>query len=399
MTFSLFSETFRQNPYKVYKELQSHHPVYWYSLSDKQGFWIVSRFKDIEFVLKSKEFVRSDKTSKDKGDLVNSHEPVSINNVKHKWIVYKDPPEHTKIRNILSQVMTSYSFDNQKDIIEKETIKITSTLKNKFDVISDYAYPLIISIITKILGLPIEPLPLYIEFIQKMTESMDLKGRANNERETIVITNKVLKVIKKSIEQRSHTPKDDLISKLIAATYKKERLTEDDILYNCIFLLGAGSETTVSLIGNSIYTLLKHQDQFDVLRSNINQINNTVEEILRFESPVQFTFRIANQSLKMHGISIKKGEILALALGAANRDPEQFMNPDQFDINRADNNHLAFGSGIHYCLGANLGRLEAAVAIQNIIGKYPELKLIKKKSEWLPLVFIRCLKSLPVIAN
>jgi cytochrome P450 len=198
------------------------------------------------------------------------------------------------------------------------------------------------------------------------------------------------------ILQRRQSPRDDLLSLLIAAEDQGDRLSEGELLVTCILLFVAGHETTVNLIGNGLLALLNHPDQLAKLRADRTLLPSAVEELLRYDSPVQRTGRITNTDVKLDGRRIPKGSLVITALGAANRDPVHFPDPDRLDIRRRDNRHIAFGFGIHFCLGAPLARLEGQIAIGTLLRRMPELRLAPSTLEWRESSTLRGLKRLPV---
>jgi cytochrome P450 len=198
------------------------------------------------------------------------------------------------------------------------------------------------------------------------------------------------------ITQLRKNPQGNLLDALIAAEERGDRLSEDELLANCILLFGAGHETTVNLIGNGMLALLRHPDQFARLHATPDLIDSAVEECLRYDSPVQMTGREVKEDLEIAGRRIQAGERVFTLIGAANRDPAQFPDPDRFDITRADNRHVAFGHGIHFCLGASLARLEAQLAIGTMVQRLPHLQLQTQTPQWRDAFTLRGLQTLPV---
>jgi pimeloyl-[acyl-carrier protein] synthase len=198
------------------------------------------------------------------------------------------------------------------------------------------------------------------------------------------------------IPERRQTPRDDLLSLLIAAEEQGDRLSEGELLITCILLFVAGHETTVNLIGNGLLALLNHPDELAKLRADLTLLPGAVEELLRYDSPVQRTARITNTDVELDGRKIAKGSLVVTAIGAANRDPAHFPDPDRLDITRRDNRHIAFGFGIHFCLGAPLARLEGQIAIDTLLRRMPGLRLVTSAPEWRESSTLRGLKRLPV---
>jgi cytochrome P450 len=194
--------------------------------------------------------------------------------------------------------------------------------------------------------------------------------------------------------RRRAAPQDDLLGALLAVEEQGDALTEEELLANAILLLAAGHETTTNLIGNGTYALLRHPDQLQLLRRVPELIGSAISELLRYDSPVQWTGRVALEELEIDGVRVPAGQTLALGLGAANRDPAQFPDPDRLDLRRTDNAHLAFSQGIHYCLGAALARLEGEIALRTLLARYPELRLVDARPQWQENFTLRGMKSL-----
>ncbi len=202
---------------------------------------------------------------------------------------------------------------------------------------------------------------------------------------------------KSLIAQRQKSPQQDLLSALITVKEEDNKLSEEEIISVCMLLFFAGEETTVNLISNGMLALLRHPQQMQQLKTQPTLIQSAVEEMLRYDSPIQIITRVATEDVDIDGITIRFGEKVLVILGAANRDPAQFPDPDRFDITRTNNSHLAFVDGIHYCLGAVLARIEAEIAINTLVQQLPDLKLSQDKLEWRNKVGSRRLKALPVI--
>jgi pimeloyl-[acyl-carrier protein] synthase len=199
------------------------------------------------------------------------------------------------------------------------------------------------------------------------------------------------------IQQYRKHPKDNLLSDLVIAQEQENSLDNDELIANCILLLAAGHETTTNLIGNAMLTLFKHPDQLQLLHENPALIASAIEEVLRFESPAQYTVRLANEDMELGGTTIKKGQAIILLLGAANRDPERFDNPECFDIQRTDNKHIAFGYAAHFCVGAPLARQEGQIAVMTMLERLPNLRLESADVIWRENKNLRGLAALPLV--
>ncbi len=207
---------------------------------------------------------------------------------------------------------------------------------------------------------------------------------------------RILGYLREVIAQRRRDPGDDLLSAMIQAQEDRDALNDEELLANSNLLLVAGHETTTNLIGNGLLALLRHPDQLERLRADPELLDCAVEELLRYDAPVQATVRVATEDVELGGEQIEAGAIVACAIGAANRDPEAFPEPDDLDVARADNHHLSLGFGAHFCLGAPLARLEARVAFEALLERFPELSLAETDLRWRPNLFLRGLVELPL---
>jgi len=267
------------------------------------------------------------------------------------------------------------------------------------DLIEDLAYPLPVTVICEMLGVPTTDRAVFKEWSTAIARSLDAAILpADSEaiprgRDARVALGEYFSAL---IAARRKNPQDDLLSGLIAAEAEGNKLTESELLSTCMLLLIAGHETTVNLIGNGMLALLQHADQMQALRENPALTQTAVEELLRFDAPVQRTGRLASTEVRIGERQIPKGSTVVAVIGAANRDPAHFTDPDHLNIARTDNRHIAFGFGIHFCLGAPLARVEGQIAIGTLVQRMPNLALVSDTPEWRESSLLRGLKTLPV---
>lgn len=395
--FNPFHPEFRRDPYPLYHRLRAEEPVHW----DPMGYWYLTRYADVAAALRDSRFSVDyrnwakhearfrGKTTGETSPLVDSHS---------KWLLFSDPPAHTRVRRIVASAFTADAAEKMRGRIAAIVDKLLDRVPDAqaTEIIGDLAYPLPIMVISELLGVPDEDRetikPLCEALIPSLSPFMpqDSVERASA---AVVAFNAYLRDLAAA---RRAAPRDDLISEFVVAHDRDERLSEDELLALCVSLYLAGHETTIQLIGNGILTLLRHPDQLDRLREDRSLVRRAVEEMLRFESPVQITCRTALEDVEIGGQTIRKGEMATLSLGAANRDPERFPDPDRFDVGRHPNPHFGFGVGIHHCLGASLARVEAQVVLAALLGRYSRWELLTDSPEWLPRLLIRGLKELPV---
>ncbi|MET3576731.1 cytochrome P450 [Bhargavaea ullalensis] len=307
-------------------------------------------------------------------------------------------PEHKRLRNLVSSAFTPKMINGMRDRIQEIADELLDEMegKERVDLIDEFAFPLPIIVICEILGIPAEDRDNFRIWSNAMIEGSggDYAGDIGQHMQAFV------EYLGKRFAMLREHPADDLISRLIIAEEEGDRLTEQELYGVVSLLIIAGHETTVNLISNGVMTLLQHPDQLKLLKEQPDLIKKAVEEILRFEGPVEFsTSRWAGEDLEFKGQLMKKGDLVIIILNSADHDPEKFDDPEVFDITRKKSVHLAFGFGIHTCLGAPLARLEGEIAISSFFNRFPESRLgtAPDELEWRPGMIVRGVKELPVI--
>jgi cytochrome P450 len=376
--YNLLSPEAIANPYPIYHRLRSEAPVYWSNLLG--GAWLLTRYADCASATRDPRLVEV--------------------YGKALWMLGLDLPEHNKFRALVHKAFTSRVVEGMRLHIQIVVDELVDTVKDagRMDVIRDLAYPLPATVIAEMLGV----LPQDRDHFKKWSD--DLAAFLGDGDVTTDITQRtersVLELadyLRNVVRQRRQKPQEDLITNLIAVEERGEVLSEEELLGICVFLIFAGHETTTNLIGNGLLALLRHPDQLQKLKHDPSSIATAVEELLRYDSPVQWSSRIVEENFELHGKQIRKRQRVLLVWGAANRDPAQFPNPDRLDINRQPNPHLAFGGGSHFCVGAALARIEGQIAINTILRRLPTLQLETETLQWLAHSAFKGLKSLPVI--
>ncbi|MBD1379540.1 cytochrome P450 [Metabacillus arenae] len=392
--FSLTSPEFLRNPYPYYDKLRSIHPVYWVN-SLKYPGWYVTGYEEAIAILKDTRFknrIPLPQTS-------NKYE--NLKNLQNDMMLFKNQLDHKRLRMLVSKVFTPRIVEGYRPYINETVNDLLNQVKDKkkMDVVSDYAFPLASLIIAEILGVPAEERFQFREWTASLIQTIDFtrtrKALANGNETTI----KLLDYFRELIKKRKHNPQDDLISMLIKEEQHGGKLTDEELLATCILLVIAGHETTVNLISNSMFALLNQPQQLMKLKKNPALIEMAVEEFLRYESPTQMTARIASEDINMNSATIKKDEQVYILLGAANRDPKKFFNANELDITRNPNPHLAFGYGVHFCLGSLLARIEAQIAIHTLLERMPNLQIASSELQWRKLIGFRSLLELPLTFN
>jgi cytochrome P450 len=316
------------------------------------------------------------------------------------WLIFMDAPEHTRLRKLLNKGFSPAAIEGLRPQVEVIVDGMLKPLRrgSEVDLMSEFANPMPVRIISEMLGVPQEQHDTFINWSRAIAAFRGSPDRtvehARAAQDALIA---MTDFFRKTVAERRRNKGSDLISLLIDIEEEGEVLTEEELYAQCIALLFAGHETTRNLIGNGMYTLLKHPQQLVELREKPEMIRTAVEEILRFESPVQFTARVLKEDLEVCGQRIPKKWTILCMLGAANRDPKQFKEPNQLDLKRLNNQHLAFSAGPHFCIGSQLARLEGQVALLNLVQRFPEMRLAGSRPEWAPTFGLRGLKSLAVI--
>lgn len=396
---ALVSDAFVADPYPTYARLRTEAPVYY---SHRVGAWLISRYEDISATLMDPKRLSSrgrfGGVLRHLTDVERKHvEPMT----RHFSIglIASDPPDHTRLRHVINRKFTPRVLDELRPRIEAlvDAFLTAAMRERQFDLLASFAYPLPATVIAELLGAPPEARDRFKHWSDGIL-SFQGTGQASfalldNAQRCLLDMRAFLE---EQVERKRVEPGDDLLSLLVSASDEEERLTVQELLTLCVTLLTAGHETTTNLIASGTLTLLRHPDQLERLRVEPDLMPTAIEELLRYESPLQRNPRRVAADFDLRGQTLREGDFVLQVLGSANRDPEQFREPDQFDIARKPNRHLAFGHGIHFCLGAPLARLEAGIAFREIITRMPTLRLASDEVQWMRHGLIRGLTSLPV---
>jgi cytochrome P450 len=353
---NLFSDEMRRDPFPVYDQMRRHSPVQHVPALD---LWMVFDYDGVKRVLSDNEaFSSSMFTAK---------------RANPEWFIFFDPPRHTKLRALITKAFTPRVVANLEPRIREISRELLDQTieRGEMDLAADFSIPLPMMVIAQMLGIPAADWPQFRRWGDSiLTLSYTISGgpqATQASADYFTVTAEMKAYLTNLIEQRRADPKDDLLTKLVAAEVDGERLTEQEILGFFQLLLVAGTETTTNLLSNAILCLLEHPDQLARLRAAPDLLPTAIEEVLRYSSPVQWMFRGTRRDVELGGYKIPAGKLVLPVIGSANRDPQQFAEPARFDITRDPNPHIAFGHGIHYCLGAPLSRLEARIALPDLL--------------------------------
>jgi len=380
---------YRADPYPLYDWVRENQPIH----RAADGNWVLVRYADASAVLRDSRFSNNPEWLGP--DAVNAS---SVRVVGSRVMMFLDPPDHTRLRSLVSKAFTPKvveSLHPRVQAIVDESLDAVAG-KGEMDVLADLAYPLPTTVICELLGIPLADRELFKDWSADASRLLD--GYVDDDAQVrgMAATMHLGQYFTDLIEQRRADPRDDLLTAMIAAEEDGAKLTHEELLTTAILLLLAGFETTMNLVGNGMFMLLRHPDELVRLRDDPSLDRTAIEELLRFEGPVHITARIATTDIEVGGQPIRKGEQIAVSIAAANRDPDQFPEPNRLDVGRTDNRHLAFAAGAHFCLGASLARLEARAAITTLIRRFPDIHLLAEEPEWRDHFVVRGLKELRV---
>ena len=396
----IFSDEILQDPYPTYTRLLEEGPLHYVDVGSKWAVWSVFSHAECSSIAKDP------RCSAKRAQQMLLPLPLSrqaefseLARMFSLWLIFMDPPEHTRLRKLLNKGFSPSAIDALHPQIQAIVDRMLEPLKPgaEVDLLHQFANPMPVGVISEMMGVPEA---LHGTFVDWSRAIAVFRGSPNRTVEQARAAQDAMLQLtdyfRKTVAARKRQRGDDLISLLIDIEEEGEVLTEEELYAQCIALIFAGHETTRNLIGNGMYTLLQHPEQMAELRENPDLIRSAVEELLRYESPVQFTARVLKEDIEICGQRIPKKWSILCMLGAANRDPKRFKDPNRLDLKRLNNQHLAFSAGPHACIGSHLARLEGQIAILKLVQRFPNMKLTGPRPEWASTFGFRGLKSLPV---
>ncbi|HEX6676678.1 MAG TPA: cytochrome P450 [Actinomycetes bacterium] len=395
LAFNPFLPEVHEDPYPLYARLRSEDPVH----RSEIGFWVLTRHADVLALLRdprtsrdprSSERVELLRASVEVGQLLDEEEAAPS-------MLFVDPPDHTRLRTLVNKAFTPAAVERLRSRVEEIVDGLLDRVAGAgaMDVVEDLAYPLPVTVICEMFGVPEADWDRFRTWSRGLVRLLDPLVAEDAFEQALEARRGLRGYLRELIAERRAHPADDLLTALIAAEDQGQALSEPELVSMCVLLLVAGHETTVNLIANGTIALLRHPRALARLKADPSLAGGAVEELLRYDSPVQFTSRHALADFEIDGRPVRTGETVVGVLGAANRDPAQFADPDELDLARKPNRHVAFGGGIHFCLGAPLARVEAATAIPAMLERCPNIELagtpVRRDT-----VTLRGLSSLPV---
>ena len=388
--YNPFLPEFRADPYPSYRRLQAKHRVYTNRLL--AGTCLLPRYDDIVAVLGDARF-SVDRPSADIFQRLNPFRGLSPQFVDaiNSALLMLDPPAHTRLRRLVNKAFTPRVVEALRGRVQALVDELLDAVaaRREMELIHDFAYPLPVTVIAELLGIPPHDRAQFKTWSDTLAVLLDPLQATDGLKPTEAAYAAITEYMRPIFAERRATPRDDLISALVGVEEQGQGLTETELLSLTMLILGAGHETTTNLIANSVLALLAHPAERRRLQDDPSLIGSAVEELLRYDSPVQTTDRVACVDCEIAGTRIPRGAVVGLLLGAANRDPARFPDPDRLDITRTDNHHLSFGHGAHFCLGAALARIEAQIAIVTLLRRFPDLDGERAPREWKRSVVLR----------
>ena len=388
---NFLTPSYFNSPYSAYKYMHESAPVFW---SKKVNAWIVSPFLEVEEGLHGEQLIAKGRIAAAASHFTPAEReqyPVSQWTL-NRYMNFQDPPDHTRFRRLISKSFTPRSISALEPKIEALVSRLLDevTKKETFNLVDDFSFQLPSLVICELLGMPIEKqedLKRWADGLAGFIASAQVTTEKAKFAETVAL--EAQEYLKELFEEIRKNPGENLLSRVLTAPPEDDKLTDQELAALTVNLFFAGFETTEGLISNMVRALSDNPDQLALLRNNPELIDPAVEETLRFDSSIQKQSRIAGEDIDIHGLKIKKGDYVHFMIGAANRDPLRFSNPERFDITRRDAGNVSFGHGIHFCIGAPLARLEARIAIRQLIERMPQIKVIEPLPRYAELFAVR----------
>jgi cytochrome P450 len=373
--------------------LRESDQPFWLPHEDRtgtEGIWLFTRFRDVSAILRNTRSISKD---------VSRRVPAARQTPFDRMLLNMDPPEHTRLRALLAPQFSVRRIADLEADIEKAVEQLLTVIAadGEADFMADFATRLPILVIAGIIGVPSQDMPLLKGWTDDLLTGLDSARATSDERNKVgaslgAMTDYLARLIGKS----GHA-EETVVGQLTRLQRERGEPSREELLGMCILLVLAGHETTVNLLGNGLLALLSNPRQLALLSENPGLVPGAIDEMLRYESPLQRgTFRITSESCTIGNCTLEQGQQVSAVIGAANRDPEQFPSPDVFDVRRSPNQHLAFGAGVHKCLGERLARLEAKIAFERLLERFPRLQLVDSEPDWQDKTLLRGLKALRV---
>ena len=396
--YDLLGSEFLADPYPLYARLRADDPVYW---SEAHGYWLVSRYADVHAAARDPRLSSNGlATLMSRLPAETRAEFAPLRAILADRMLLTDSPRHNRLRGLMHKAFTPRRMELMRLTVQAVLDGLLDEVEQRgaFDMIADVADPLPSRMITMMLGIPAEDRDRFKTWTDAIYLFMGLSNVPILDRACAAThaAQELTDYLQRELAGVRRSPRDDLLSDLVAAEEQGDALTESELISNVVGVLNAGHETTTNLIGNGVFTLLQSPGNWQMLKDDRDLVPRAVEEILRYESPIQMVARLTTEDFEIHGVTLARAQPVALLLGSANRDPEHFPGADTFDIRREENRHVAFGHGPHFCIGGALARVVGQVVFGTLPRRFPGLGLATQRPEWRPYPLFRGLSRLPV---
>lgn len=390
----LFTPEVRANPFPLYRQLLAEDPVH----DTGFGLWLVSSYELCRSALRDPRFSAEFRTMADyEATMVAVGRNTPVQDLMERLMLFRDPPDHTRLRGLVQRAFSPRMIEAFRTRVAEVCEGLLDAAEERggeLELMADLAWPLPVVVIAELLGVPPDERERFRGWASDLALAFDLGMTPERARRATVAQEAFVEFFLELAADRAREPRGDLLTALVQAEEAGDRLTPDELVSNLILLLIAGHETTMNLIGNGVHALLRHPDELARLREDPSLAPAAVEELLRYDSPVQLVIRFTHEQLELGGRTIPKGARVMLLVGAANHDPARFADPDRLDLGRGDRGHLAFGGGPHFCLGNALARLEGEVVIPALLRRFPDLRLLEETPRYRPTMTLRGLEAL-----
>ncbi len=378
MAFDPNAPDFKRAPYAAYADMRTQTPILHDATS---GLWFISRYEDVSALLRDRRLGRSIEHIKSRAELGLPPKDLRyapFDRLSENSMFDKEPPDHTRLRGLVHKAFTPRRIENLRGHIQTIADSLLDQIvtRRECDLLEDFAVPLPVIVIAELLGIPEADRQRLRPWSHDIVALYELNHTPAQAERAIQAAQEFADYLRHLTRLRVQSPQDDLISALAEVEEAGEILTEDELISTCVLLLNAGHEATVNVFGNGVLALFQNPDQLNLLRNNPDVLIPTaVEEMMRYDTPLQLFRRWVLEDMDYKGVRFRQGEQLALLFGSANRDPAQFSQPDELDITRTENPHIAFSQGIHFCLGAPLARMELQIALATLLRRIPTMRL------------------------
>jgi cytochrome P450 len=395
VTYNPLSPRVYNNPYPTYATLRAKDPVHWSPLMDS---WVLSRYADVDAILRDHKRFSNDARNRKRTRVRQIQTVVAGGDPS---MLFLDPPDHTRLRALVSKAFTPQAIEALKPRIYTIVAELLAQIEQPtaFDLIETIAYPLPVIVMAELLGVPPQDRAQFKMWSNRRARALEPTIKSHEVQDAIRAGNELDAYFQDVINARRKEPRHDLISSLVEAEEAGDRLTQRELLVMLRLLLVAGNETTTNLIGNGMLALLQHPEQLQLLRDTPGLMPSAVEELLRYDTPVQVDGRTVLEDVEIGGRQVRKGQSVTVLIGAANHDPEVFTSPEHLDVTRKEASNISFGRGIHHCLGAPLARLEARIAFEALLERFIDIRLGTNRPSFKDNIVLRGLKTLPLRAT